>query len=148
VRDSQQLVKGYSGETRFPLFFQNLHRYFFYAATFLIVPFLWWDVLLAFRFPTGDGRYAFGLGLGTLIMLVNAALLTLYSLSCHSCRHLCGGRLDVLSQSPTRLSMWRTLSHLNENHMQFAWASLISVMLTDMYIRFMSMGYLSDLRIL
>jgi hypothetical protein len=143
VRDSQQLVRGYSGETRFPLLFQNLHRYFFYAATFLIVPFLWWDVLLAFRFPTGDGHQTFGLGLGTLIMLANAALLTLYSLSCHSCRHLCGGRLDVLSRAPTRLSIWRVVSRLNEHHMEFAWVSLVSVMLTDLYIRFLSMEYIS-----
>ncbi len=28
------------------------------------------------------------MGLGTLVLLVNAALLWLYSLSCHACRHV------------------------------------------------------------
>lgn len=147
VRDGQRLVKGYSGETRFPLLFHNLHRYFFYFAT-IVVLFLWWDVLIAFRFPTADGHHEFGIGVGTLIMFANVLLLSLYSFSCHSCRHLCGGKFDVLSRSPARLSLWRTVSHLNENHMQFAWASLISVMVTDLYIRLLSMGYIHDLRIL
>ena len=135
----------YSGETRFPLLMQNLHRYFFYAAT-LVVLFLWWDALLAFRFPTTDGGSEFGLGLGTLVLIANAAFLSLYSFSCHSCRHLCGGGLDVLSQSPLRLKLWRQVSRLNENHMLFAWISLVGVMLTDVYVRFISMGYISDVR--
>jgi hypothetical protein len=143
VRDGH---KGYTGETRFPLLIQNLHRYFFYFAT-LVVAFLWWDALLAFRFPTGDGHYEFGMGVGTLVLLTNAALLSLYSFSCHSCRHLCGGGLDVLSRSPTRYKLWRIVSRLNENHMLYAWVSLVVVMLADLYVRLLSMGYISDARI-
>lgn len=133
--------KRYTGETRFPLLIQNLHRYFFYFAT-LVVLFLWWDAFMAFRFPDG-----FGMGVGTLVLLANAALLSLYSFSCHSCRHLCGGRLDVLSQSPLRLRLWRAVSRLNENHMLYAWISLVGVMLTDLYVRLLSMGYIADVRI-
>lgn len=145
VRDGH---KTYTGETRFPLLIQNLHRYFFYAATFLIVPFLWWDAFMAFSFPTTGGVREFGVGVGTLVLLVNAILLTLYSLSCHSCRHLCGGRLDVLSKAPKNLSMWRSVTRLNEHHMEFAWISLFGVALADLYVRLLSMGVISDLRII
>jgi len=145
VRDGH---KRYTGETRFPLLIQNLHRYFFYAATFLIVPFLWWDVLMAFSFPTGEGHHEFGIGVGTLVLLVNSVLLTLYSLSCHSCRHLCGGHRDVLSQAPTQLSMWRAVTRLNERHMELAWVSLFGVAFADLYVRLLSMGYITDLRII
>src|SRR5436190_13959537 len=73
--------RGYAGETRFPFLLQNLHRYFFWLSLVVVI-FLWWDAFMAFRFPTG-----FGVGLGTLVLLANAALLTLYALSCHSCRY-------------------------------------------------------------
>ena len=70
---------------------QNIHRYFFWLSL-PILAFLWWDAILAFNF---NGR--FGIGVGTLVLIINATLLSLYSLSCHSCRHLCGGHLDVFS---------------------------------------------------
>ena len=136
----------YTGETRFPLLMQNLHRYFFYIAT-LVVLFLWWDALLAFRFPAGGGRHEFGMGVGTLVLLANAAFLSLYSFSCHSCRHLCGGGLNLLSEAPLRYWLWRRLSRLNENHMLYAWISLAGVMLADLYVRLLSMGYITDARI-
>ena len=77
----------YTGETRFPLIAQNVHRYFFYLGLLFNVV-LACDAVLAFR----DGTGAWGqMGLGTLVLLANAALLWLYSLSCHSCRHIVGG---------------------------------------------------------
>ena len=51
VRD---VKSGYTGETRFPLIFQNMHRYAWYVAVVFIV-LLTWDALLAFRFPMPDG---------------------------------------------------------------------------------------------
>src|SRR5713226_7314098 len=119
----------YTGESRFPLILQNVHRYFFY----LVVPFpfiLLWDAIKAFDFPDG-----FGMGLGTLILLANAILLGAYVLSCHSCRHLCGGRLDVLSKSPRRYRAWKLVSVLNERHMLIAWVSLVGVAVADLYVR-------------
>ena len=136
----------YTGETRFPLLVQNLHRYFFYVAT-LVVLFLWWDAILAFRFSAGGGGYEFGMGVGTLVLLANAALLSLYSFSCHSCRHLCGGGLNLLSEAPFRYKLWLKISRLNEHHMLYAWISLAGVMLADLYVRLLSMGYITDLRI-
>ncbi|MBI3939465.1 MAG: hypothetical protein HY315_01400 [Acidobacteria bacterium] len=137
VRDARS---GYSGETAFPLVLQNIHRYFFYLAT-LVLAFLWWDAALAFRFDDG-----FGVGMGTLVLTANAALLSLYSISCHSCRHLCGGRLDVFSKAPGRYRIWRLVSRFNEHHMFYAWISLFGVALTDVYVRLVAMGILHDIR--
>ncbi len=139
VRD---VAKTYTGETRFPFLLQNAHRYFFYLATIVLI-FLWWDVIEAFRFADG-----FGIGVGTLVLIANAVLLSLYSISCHSCRHLCGGRLDVLAKSPGQHRIWEIISRLNERHMQIAWTSLIWVALTDLYIRLLSMGVIQDFRII
>jgi len=131
----------YFGETRFPLILQNLHRYFFYASVPVLV-FLWWDTVLALRFPDG-----FGVGVGTLVLGANAALLTLYTLSCHSCRHLCGGHVDAFSGAPVRHRFWKWLTVLNERHMLIAWTSLFGVVLADVYVRLLSMGVIRDLRI-
>ena len=85
----------YTGETRFPLILQNAHRYFFYAA--IVVSLInTYDVIRAFHGKDGG----FGIGLGTLIMLVNVVFLWAYTASCHSCRHLIGGRLQALLQAP------------------------------------------------
>lgn len=130
----------YTGETRFPFLLQNIHRYFFWLSLPVLV-FLWWDAVLAFNF---GGR--FGMGMGTLVLILNAALLSLYSLSCHSCRHLCGGHLDVFSKAPARHGVWQAVSRLNERHMLFAWVSLIWVGLTDVYVRLLSMGVIKDVR--
>src|SRR5262249_42189514 len=130
-------AKTYTGETRFPFVLQNIHRYFFWLSL-VILAFLWYDAALAFNF---GGR--FGIGVGTLVLLVNASLLTLYS---PSCRHLCGGHLDVFSKAPRKHTIWQTISHLNERHMLFAWISLIWVGLTDVYVRLVAMGVIRDLR--
>jgi hypothetical protein len=130
----------YRGETIFPYVIQNIHRYFFYLAV-LVVAFLWWDALLAFRFPNG-----FGIGLGTLILIANVALLSLYTFSCHSCRHLCGGYLDSFAHGPLRYRVWRGLTRLNARHGLFAWLSLFSVIVADLYVRLVAMGVIGDLR--
>ena len=132
---------GYSGETRFPFVLQNLHRYFFWLSLIVLV-FLWWDVLLAFRFPTG-----IGIGLGTIVLAANATLLSLYTLSCHSCRYLCGGYLDSFRNAPIRYRLWQITNRLNERHPLFAWVSLIGVALADLYVRLLAMGIIRDPRI-
>ena len=147
VRD---LPAGYKGETRFPFTLQNIHRYFFWLSL-PVLAFLWWDAINAFRFPTRAAMTDFGgtelgLGIGTLVLIANAALLSLYSLSCHSCRHLCGGHLDAFHRAPARYGLWRIVTRLNERHMNIAWASLIWVGLTDLYIRLLSMGIIQDVR--
>jgi hypothetical protein len=138
---------GYTGETRFPLVLQNFHRYTWYVAVIFVVV-LTWDAILAFRFPLPGGGHQFGIGVGTIVMWINVILLAGYTFSCHSCRHLCGGHVKVFSQAPTRYTLWRFISRLNENHPVYAWLSLFSVGLTDLYIRLVSMGVIRDVRIL
>ncbi len=137
--------RNYRGETSFPFILQNIHRYFLYGAI-VFLGFLWYDVIRAFWF---DGH--FGIGVGTLVLLVNIVLLTCYTLSCHSLRHLIGGKLDCFSCTAfnrTRHGGWKRLSLLNERHMLFAWCSLISVGFADFYIRMVASGMIKDLRIL
>ena len=131
----------YSGETRFPLIFQNAHRYFFYLGL-VFNCILTYDAIVAFRF---DG--SFGIGLGTLVLVTNAALLWLYSLSCHSCRHIVGGRLNHFSKHPLRYRFWTFVSRLNEKHMQIAWVSLVGVAMTDLYVALVASGAFSDPRV-
>ncbi|MGC1420663.1 MAG: hypothetical protein WA786_11175 [Acidimicrobiales bacterium] len=132
----------YSGETRFPLIMQNLHRYFFYAGlvfnTLLTI-----DAVLAFRQP-GLG---YGVTVGTIVLSVNAVLLWCYSLSCHACRHLCGGGVRNFSEHPLRYRFWKMLTPLNARHMNFAWASLVFVALTDVYVRLVASGALTDYKL-
>src|SRR6476646_7144345 len=116
--------KRYTGERRFPLVLQNLHRYAFYAAVVFIF-ILGWDAIRSFNF---DGR--FGVGLGSLLLLWNVALIALYTFSCHSFRHLIGGRVNCYScslASRTRYGIWKQVSFLNERHALYAGASLFSV---------------------
>ena len=135
----------YRGEAAFPFILQNLHRYLFYA-TFLYLPFLWHDVFNATRFAG-----SFGIGVGTLVILANTTALTLYSLSCHSFRHLIGGNLDCFSSCPrnlTRHAAWKRASALNEHHMAFAWISFLTVCGADLYVRLVASGLLTDRRLL
>jgi hypothetical protein len=142
--------RNYKGETAFPFILQNVHRYFLYLAV-IFLAFLWHDVYEAFFFRGRLGLLEFGVGVGSLIMLANVSLLSLYTLSCHSLRHLAGGKLDCFSCTafgPPRHTAWTWLSFLNDRHMRFAWASLISVGLTDFYIRSVAAGVIKDIRIL
>jgi len=131
----------YTGETRFPLVVMNYHRYFFALASILLLVNLY-DAIKAF-FPASGG---FGFGLGTLIMVVNVVMLGLYSLSCHACRHLVGGRLRHFARHPVRYRMWTFVSRINPRHGTFAMISLFTVIFTDFYIMAVSAGWISDLR--
>ncbi|TVL93946.1 hypothetical protein [Streptomyces sp. SAJ15] len=132
----------YTGETRFPLILQNSHRYFFYAAV-LVAGILTYDTVLAFR----DEHYDWGhMGLGTVVFLVNIVLIWAYTLSCHSCRHIIGGRLKHFSRHPVRYRMWGWVSGLNARHAQLAWASLVSVALADLYVYLVASGAFDDPR--
>jgi len=130
----------YRGETAI-LVFQNLHRYALYAGLFLLMA-LWWEALAAFF---RHGR--FGVGVGTIMMIVNAALLSSWTLGCHSWRHLIAGRRDCFSCGQgmsARYQVWRGSSWLNERHMLFAWCSLVWVVLTDVYVYLVSSQVVRD----
>ena len=102
------------------------------------------DAFEAF-FKEGQG---FGIGLGSIILTINVVLIACYTFGCHSFRHLVGGRKDCMSscgKSSVALGSWKQASWFNERHMLFAWASLIWVMVTDLYVRLCSMGVIHDL---
>ncbi len=130
----------YTGETRLPLIIQNAHRYFFYFAV-LVSLINTYDAIKAFHSPTG-----FGFGLGNLILLTNVVLLWIYTISCHSCRHVTGGRLKHFSKHPVRYWIWTQVSKLNTRHMLFAWITLGSLALTDFYVMLVASHTITDLR--
>lgn len=136
-----EVCRKYTGENTFPLILQNIHRYFLYGAIVLIC-FHWHDVISAFNF---GGK--FGIGVGSLIMLLDTTLLSLYIFSCHSFRHIIGGSLDVL-KCGFQYRIYKLASCENERHMLWAWSSLFMVGFADFYIRMLSMGIWTDLRLL
>jgi hypothetical protein len=134
----------YRGETIFPFILQNFHRYFFYVAAILAI-LHWWHAACAFNF----GGH-FGVGVGTLVILLDALLLTLYVFSCHSWRHLLGGKVDCFTCDPVtekRHEAWTKQTKLNEHHMFFAWTSMFTVGFCDLYIRMVSMGVIPDIQL-
>jgi hypothetical protein len=133
---------GYTGETRFPLVFQNIHRWFWYAAV-LVAAILTLDTVLAFRNEQGEWGH---MGLGTLIFLANIVLIWGYTLGCHSCRHIVGGRLRHFSKHPVRYRMWGLVSQLNARHAAYAWLSLFSVAIADFYVYLLATDRITDLR--
>lgn len=139
----------YRGEASFPLVAQNIHRFFLRLAEPILL-ILAWDVWKALWFADpATGQERFGIGVGTLVLAVNVALLGSYTLGCHSLRHLVGGRKDELSRSPAaRRTAYACVSCLNRRHKMFAWCSLVSVGFADLYVRLCSMGVWSDWRIL
>jgi hypothetical protein len=131
----------YAMERTFPFVLQNLHRIFLYAA-FVPLFFLWLDAAQSLNYQ-GHWR----LGLGSLVLLGNVFLLTGYSLSCHSLRHLVGGRLDCFSCSlarRARYGLWQRVTGLNAVHMRWAWISLFSVAFADLYVRLLGLGLFID----
>ena len=133
----------------FPLILQNVHRYFLYLALVFLF------VLVARRVEGDvvhrrrDGRTTFGIGVGTLVLAINSALLTGYTLGCHSFRHLVGGGLDQFSGASGADRRCTTPpARFNCHHKRWAWASLFGVALADLYVRLCSMGVLTDWRIL
>ena len=113
----------YSGETRLPLILNNIHRWFWYAAV-VVALILSFDTVLTFRDEDGEWGH---MGLGSLVFLANIVLIWLYTLSCHSCRHVVGGRLRHFSKHPVRYKAWTFVSKLNGRHAAYAWLSLFSV---------------------
>ena len=136
--------QNYRGE-RFLLLFQNLHRYFLYIALVFCV-ILSYDAYLSFTFKDG-----LGIGVGTVIMTLNAVFLTAFTFGCNSLRHLVGGNVDCYSCvnfGHQRYQAWKFVNIFNMNHMMWAWISLFWVGFTDLYIRLVSMGIITDYRIL
>ena len=134
----------YSGETKLPLILNNIHRYFWYAAVGVALV-LTYDTILAFGPAEGESS-GVHMGLGTIVFVVNIVLIWLYTLSCHSCRHIVGGKLRHFSKHPVRYQMWNWVSKLNADHARYAWLSLFSVAIADLYVVLISSGAFNDPR--
>jgi len=131
---------GYGGEKRL-FIFNNLHRYFLYAAMVIIV-IKWWDVTHTLHFDTG-----WGFSFGTFIMATEAFLLTMYVTSCHALRHLAGGSLDrwVSGISAFRGRLFKRISVFNRSHGFWFWTSLGFVFLGDLWTIAVAEGHISDM---
>ena len=128
--------KKYTGETRFPLIIQNLHRYFFYAGLVFNV-ILTYDAIISYKNVEGEWGH---MSVGSLVLTLSAAMLWLYSMSCHTCRHTIGGRLKNFSKHPVRYKLWSWVSVLNHSHARYAWYSLAAVAFADIYVRQVATG--------
>ena len=144
-----ELRESYLGERSFPLIIQNVHRYFLYLALVFIM-ILAYDAWKGLWFPDPvTGITSFGIGVGSLVLILNVTLLGGYTFGCHSLRHLVGGRVDKLSHmNRLRQSTYDCVSCLNQRHMLWAWMSLVWVGFTDLYIRMCAMGAWTDFRLL
>ena len=133
-------AENYRGE-RALFVLNNVHRYFLYGS-FIVVAFLWYDTFLTF-FPNGS----FAVKLGSILWLVNVVLVSAYSFSCHSLRHLIGGNKDCytcLRGGNARRKLYNGVTRLNLRHPQWAWYSLVSLLVTDVYFRLMAAGVISN----
>ena len=122
----------YSMENRLPFILMNAHRFTLYLA-FIPLFVLWLDLVLAF-FHDGSFR----LGLGVFLIAADAILVSLYVFSCHSFRHLVGGGMDCFSctaNTRRRHGIWQRVSAWNQYHGVWAWASLFSIVIVDLYVR-------------
>ena len=133
--------KSYRGEKTLPLVAQNFHRYFL-RLSYIVWFFLLIDAVESFWF---DGH--FGIGLGSLVLSANVILIAGYVFGCHAFRHLVGGSIDQISKHPVRHQLYDCVSCLNSRHKKWAWASLVSVGFSDIYVRLCSMGIWTDWRI-
>lgn len=134
----------YRGESGLLGWLPRIHRWFLYLSI-VVLAILWIDAARAFDF---DGR--FGIGGGSIVLLLNVVFLTLFTFGCHALRSLAGGNQRCFSCSPigeARRGAWRVISRLTGQHPLWAWISLYSVAIADLYIRLLSMGVFNDPRI-
>ena len=83
----------------------------------------------------------------TELTLLNVIFLAAFTFGCNSWRHLIGGKLDCFSCSSgakTRHWLWGKFTILNNRHANWAWISLASVWVTDLYIRLAVAGAFTD----
>ncbi len=136
--------RAYSGETGF-FRVENLHRYFMYFSA-AILPFFFYDFYLSLFW-----QHSLALRFGSLFMLADTLAVTIWVFSCHSVRHIIGGRLDCFSCTfASRLggSVFKFQSRLNARHEALAWASLALIIAADLYIRALAAGLPLDFTIL
>ena len=138
----------YWGENSMPLILQNLHRYMLYFAIIFIF-ILSYDAWLSMWFNGKPFEGDFGIGVGTIVLTLNAILLGGYTFGCHSLRHLIGGYANRIVKKPkVQQKAFDCVSCLNKQHMKWAWFSLFWVCFTDFYVHLCASGIIDDWRII
>jgi hypothetical protein len=134
--------RNYQGEKAAPFaWLPVIHRWFMYLSVIILL-ILWYDAFAALNW---DGH--FGIGLGTIVLFANVALLSFFTLGCHALRNLVGGGRRCMSCGPggeARQKAWTIVSFFTERHMLWAWLSLYSVGLADLYVRLCAAGVIAD----
>lgn len=128
----------YTGERWFPFILNNFHRYFFYVTALLMIIQIF-DFILPLQH---------GIGMGSIILFISTASLTLYVFSCHSFRHVIGGGANCYSCGSVNsfnYKAWSLVSALNKRHGTWFWISLVAVMVADFYIRLLNWGIFQDI---
>ncbi len=113
--------------------FQNLHRYALYFAL-VVHP----DPRLRRGRRVLRATASFGVGVGSIVLLVNVVLIASYTFGCHSFRHLIGGahRLHVVRPADgSRSALGSARRGSTSATCIFAWTSLFWVGFTDVYVR-------------
>ncbi|MPZ98859.1 MAG: succinate dehydrogenase [Dehalococcoidia bacterium] len=135
-------ANSYAGESTLPLVIQNAHRWFMYVAL-LFIPILFTGAIKSYHLP-GEGL---GVGLGSIILTLNAFFLMMYTIGCHSLRHWVAGGLNQFSRTPlrrVRRQAWEVFTVANEHHRLWAWVSLVGVGVTDLYVHLVANGVITD----
>ena len=91
---------------------------------------------MSVNFHDGD-THAYGVTVGSLILLVNVIMLTGYTFGCHAFRHVVGGASqDWTSTAMNRMKyeLWKLSTKLNEQHKEWAHNYRIRVMFDEFYI--------------
>ena len=104
----------------------------------------------SFIWPTADGGHTFGVSVGDARAASATTLLSLYTFSCHSLRHLVGGNVDCFScvaGGQARYKRGAGATRLNEHHMLLAWMSLFAVTLADFYVWMVASGRIHDVEL-
>jgi hypothetical protein len=128
---------------RFPLIFQNSHRYFFYAAAALAT-LNTYDAIVAFHSDTGPGgsvrhgqhravrQRGDAVGLHRRLPLLPTRVRR--------------AAYPLPTKNPVRYWLWSKISWFNGRHMQFAWITLGTLAFTDFYVWMVSSGVIHDIR--
>ena len=127
-------------ENKLPFILMNAHRFALYIV-FIPLTVLWLDLLFAVAHDGG-----LRLGVGVFLIALDAILVSLYTFSCHSFRHLVGGSVDCFSctaYTQRRHGIWRRVSAINAHHGFYAWASLISIVIVDLYVRALALDIIN-----
>ena len=132
---------GYKGEKG--LFIaNNLHRYFLYLAV-IILGIKWYDVFLSTQ-----GENGFILDIGTIVLAVESALLTMYVISCHAFRHVTGNFLDRwdggLAEIAGKFQTFLNSKWVNRSHGFWFWTSLSFVFLGDIFVMLVANGTIPE----